>query len=180
MWSKAPKTDAVNLHRAVIVSQIRVYVLAQRAYDMKYENDANLDPATWLLFEILRTVCVPASDNCEPSAKVCLKQYKKQFQAAIRLLVWLQLAAPNRKNALGCDPTDDLMSLIAGKPKRWLQSKRTTQICEQRDALETIIELALKKDALDETLEQCAVNLLGTLGLVRHQAEWGGRFLLAI
>jgi hypothetical protein len=140
---------------------------------MIYKNDANLDPAMWLLFEILRNACVPADNNdWESSTKLCLKKYKRQFRAAIRVLVWLELARHDRENALGFSPTDELMILIARKPGRWLRSKRTTQIREHRDALETIIESALKKDASDETLEQCAVNLLGALGLVGHHEKW--------
>jgi len=138
---------------------------------MNFLNDANLDPATWLLFEVLQTACIPANDDVSWSAGVCLKQYKKQFHAAVQMLVWLQFAIPNRRNALGCNPTDALMTLIARKPKRWLQSKRTTQLCEHRDAMESIIESALKKDALDETLQQCAVNVVGTLGLVRRHEK---------
>jgi hypothetical protein len=139
---------------------------------MNYVNDAKLDPTAWLLFEILTTACLPA-DNYESSAQACLKQYKKQFRAAVSVLVWLDLVDPDRKSALGCTPSQDLMTLIARKPKGWVKTERKTQIRELRDALETIIESALKKDALDENLEQCAVKLLGALGLVSHHEEWG-------
>jgi hypothetical protein len=59
---------------------------------MNYENDANLDPAAWLLFEILRGACIPANAAHCCSAKERLETYQKQFQAATRVLVWLDLA----------------------------------------------------------------------------------------
>jgi hypothetical protein len=138
---------------------------------MKYINDAYLDSATWLLFEVLGNSCVPAKAGYDDSAKQCLKQYKNQFRAATRVLVWLYLAVPDRKNALGCQPTDALMTIIARKPKSRLKSKKTGWTWVDRDAMETLIEAALKKDALDEELSDCAVNVLGALGLVRYRVD---------
>jgi hypothetical protein len=138
---------------------------------MKYINDANLDPATWLLFEVLKSSCVPANVGYDDSAEMCLKQYKKQFRAATRVLMWLYLAAPDRKNPLGCRPADALMTMIAQKPKSRLKSKKTSGTRVDRDAMETLIEAALKKDALDEELTDCAVNVLSALGLVRYRVD---------
>jgi hypothetical protein len=138
---------------------------------MKYDNDANLTPATWLLFEIFKSACVPADTGRDPSAKMCLKKYRKQFRAAIRVLVWLDLAVFDRKGALGCTATDSLMTIIAQRPKHRLISKKKSGAGIDRDAMETIIEAALKQDALDEDLADCAVNVLGALGLVRYRAS---------
>jgi hypothetical protein len=138
---------------------------------MRHENDANLNPAAWLLFEIFKSACVPANHGRDPSAKMCLKTYRKQFRAAIRLLVWLDLAVYDRKSALGCTPTDSLMTIVAQRPKYRLRCKKKGATRIDRDAMETIIEAALKQDALDEDLTDCAVNVLGALGLVRYRVS---------
>jgi hypothetical protein len=135
---------------------------------MKHENDANLNPAAWLLFEMFKSACVPANSGRDPSAKMCLKKYRKQFRAAIRVLVWLDLAVYDRKNALRCRPTDSLMSIIAERPQYRLISKSKKAAPIDRDFMETIIEAALKQDAVDEELTDCAVKVLGAVGLVRH------------
>jgi hypothetical protein len=135
---------------------------------MKYDNDANLNPAAWLLFEIFKSACVPANTGRDPSAKMCLKKYRKQFRAAIRVLVWLDLAVYDRKSALGCTATDSLMTIIAQRPQYRLISRSKKAAPIDRDFMETILEAALKQDAVDEELTDCAVKMLGALGLVRH------------
>jgi hypothetical protein len=135
---------------------------------MRYVNDANLNPAAWLLFEIFKSACVPANVGLGSSAKMCLQKYRKQFRAAIRVLVWLDLAVYDRKGALGCTPTDLLMSIIAERPQRRLISKSKKAAAIDRDFMETIIEAALKQEAVDEELTDCAVKVLGAAGLIRH------------
>jgi hypothetical protein len=138
-----------------------------------YDNDANLDPATWILFELFQKAGGSAQSKCFLSSKACLKKHKKRYRAAIKVLAWLEFAIPDAKNALGCQPTSKLMTLIAQKPNHFLKSQRTTQAREQRDAIEALTEAALKRDALEEDLKEYVINVLGVLGLVRYNARSG-------
>jgi hypothetical protein len=138
---------------------------------MNYENDANLDPAAWLLFEILRGACIPANAAHCCSAKERLETYQKQFQAATRVLVWLDLAVVDRENALGCRPADVLMSLVVHMPQYRLMSSGSKAAPIDRHFMETMIEAALKQDAVDKELRDCAIKALGAVGLVRYHAR---------
>jgi hypothetical protein len=135
---------------------------------MNYENDAGLDPAAWLLFEIVRNACVPDNGSRWCSAKECLKTYSKRFQAATRVLAWLDLVTPAHENPLGCCPGDLLMSLISVRPEYRLMSSSPKGAPIARHLMETMIDAALKQDAVDNELTDWAVQVLGEVGLVRY------------
>jgi hypothetical protein len=82
---------------------------------MCFDNDANLDAETYLLFTIYRRA---ARVDKRPTAKSYLKTFENEIRATARVLEWLRLVTFDKKNPFGCRPTEALMRIIARKPTR--------------------------------------------------------------
>jgi hypothetical protein len=96
-----------------------------------------------------------------------------QIQAAAKVFYFLGFVVTDKESSFGYKPTECLMRILAGKPKRLLRSRKADWDFLDLHLLESILQAALTAGCFQQNHRLFVFDVLGGLGLIRYTTRGG-------